>query len=379
MMNLFDQFNKDTGVGELNSMPDKKYAIKKLQRGPDGRMNVIYVDAKTGRQLNSIEGYSIIEAGSELDEVTATEDDKKKKDNTGSRVANRTVGFMGGGSDGVPTGSRVAESVAQERNPANNYGYFDKPNWMGLTSLIPGPLGMATKGANVAANINNADARDTVLTMLNQQPQDSLKGFVKDAIKDTGPYIADLEYQGRTTPVGFEAELRDGRTTLTPEEARKRMLTVPDTKVVVNEQENDGLLSGLKDTGKSVFEAAGNFIDSIFDFGDDEPERYSTNYFPQGPGDVSPHNGTTSLDELLGYDPQKPAAKGAATAGAGSTGSGSGTGNLNNNKSKSYSENYYSGGNVGHPSGGSAPSGYTSGGSSGGSTPSDISSWDGYI
>lgn len=249
-----------------------KYAIRKLVRGPDGTLKVFYIDAATGQQLSNLQGYSLIESGRLMEGVSDSQD--KQNENLGSQVAQSIVpnsGFMSVTGLGSGSDSGVREVQSESRNPQNNYNYIDKPRGLGLTSFLPGGLGMMGKAANMMINANNIQARNTVQTQLGLNPETGVKSTLKGLAKDPGPYIADLKYgkegNQRITPVGFEAQLPDGRTTLTPEEARKRVLTDNTASVEVNVPEPSGLASHIKEGAKSLFDSASSVFDTIFDFG----------------------------------------------------------------------------------------------------------------
>ena len=108
----------------------KKYAIRKLVRGEDGLMKVAYVDAATGEQLDSLEGYIVYsineaqKAGITLpSNVTDATKDNDEEDTTASKIRNLVSFDANSGGDAVRTG-RSAEGLGGllNRSPSNNYG-----------------------------------------------------------------------------------------------------------------------------------------------------------------------------------------------------------------------------------------------------------------
>lgn len=113
-----------------------------------------------------------------------------------------------------------------EPTAADNYGYINKPGYMSFLGMAPVPgAGMASAALNGGINIGNNQAIRTAQRMLGipTQKPNIAKDFIKSP-KDG--FIGDLPIQGKNYPVGFEGKTKDNRTTLTPEEARKRDISV---------------------------------------------------------------------------------------------------------------------------------------------------------
>ena len=109
-----------------------------------------------------------------------------------------------------------------EPTAADNYGYINKPGYMSFLGMAPVPgAGMASAALNGGINIGNNQAIRTAQRMLGipTQKPNIAKDFIKSP-KDG--FIGDIPIQGKNYPVGFEGKTKDNRTTLTPEEARKR-------------------------------------------------------------------------------------------------------------------------------------------------------------
>ena len=95
---------KDT---ETDTSTDKKYAIRVLQRLPNGTVGVFYLDALTGEMLSSLDGYELVsdgnlEGGNEVDDTTDSSDssDSPWGEDGNVRRFGSASKFGGGGGDG---------------------------------------------------------------------------------------------------------------------------------------------------------------------------------------------------------------------------------------------------------------------------------------
>lgn len=104
-----------------------------------------------------------------------------------------------------------------------NYGYVDKPGFMKFSNFMPGPIGTASRVTSGMINQGNSQAvrrAREAMGLPNDKPS-----FLRDVIKGSkNGKIADVEIAGKNYPVGFEAQDKDKKTTLTPNEARMRGL-----------------------------------------------------------------------------------------------------------------------------------------------------------
>ncbi len=176
------------------------------------------------------------------------------------------------------------------RDMTNNFGYINKPGWMGATAALPGALGLGAKAVNVGMNVNNqqavADARET-LGLPEQSTFDQAKGFVKD----NKGLVGNVEINKQNYPVGFEAEDPTGRTTLTPNEARTRSLTLGGMTEVAPPAQEKSKVGSFFD---NLFDEASNTLQDIFK--DDTPT--ATHEMAMQPGKFpvtpeAPENGAT--------------------------------------------------------------------------------------
>jgi hypothetical protein len=110
-----------------------------------------------------------------------------------------------------------------EPTAAENYGYVNKPGFMSLTGMLPGPMGIASRVTSGMINQGNNQAirrAREALGLPNEKP--SFLGDVYKSPKDGK--VAEVTIGNQDYPVGLEAKTKDNRTTLTPNEARMRGL-----------------------------------------------------------------------------------------------------------------------------------------------------------
>ena len=283
-----------------NAAPtETRYAIRKLARQPDGTMRVVYVDAMTGQQLSSLDGYQVTTAGN-----TSTFSPSKTKTKTGDTPSDEETtaekikkGVKDTSSDEGPVqvGSEGSPSGLLDRSVGNNYGYIDAPNWLGLASFLPGIGGTAASAAKYGIRANDTaatgEARGT-LGLEGNSGMDWLTGLLGTSDPQK---VADVSIGDNKYAVGLEATNKQGMTTLTPMEARNRSLitgqplvelTTPQSKqfyddfAAENPQEKGGFLSGVGNAVSgllggigSVASSVGTGISSLFDgiFGSGTP------------------------------------------------------------------------------------------------------------
>lgn len=126
------------------------------------------------------------------------------------------------------TGSDVGFDVpssAFDRTPANNYGYIDKPMALGIVGMLGGPVSkLGTKMISMAINANNVVAVDTARRSMGLEPL-SKKEKSQGLMNDTKGYLGDVVVGDQQYAVSIGGIAPDGRTALTPDEARKRGMT----------------------------------------------------------------------------------------------------------------------------------------------------------
>lgn len=251
-----------------------KNLVRRLVRGPDGQMRLIFVDPVTGTPVANPQGYNIVNPGntqdlSELglnpfktDPPKGTEAPKS----VSQTVINDQITNKNNDAGGAEGGSGFS------RDPTNNYGYVDQPGFMGLTNYAPGMIGMVSKGINAGINANNMGAVNAargVMGLEDLGPMDTAKGFFGfDKGLEKG-HVADVSIGKNEYSIGLEAMDDLGRTTLTPEEAKSRSVSlgpikeIDDPEVGKSAHTSGGVFSGISN-------AVSSFMDSIF--GPDEDD-----------------------------------------------------------------------------------------------------------
>jgi len=159
-----------------------------------------------------------------------------------------------------------------------NYGYVDKPGYLSFLGMAPVPgAKMATAAINSGINVGNNQAirrAREAMGLPNAKPS-----LAKDMISSPKDgKIADVDIAGQTYSVGFEAQDKDKKTTLTPNEARMRGMM------------NGGMTEKSSPKKESVFSRV---KDSVFGKKDDMDE--GTKNFHSGLG--------LSYDNENGYQP----------------------------------------------------------------------------
>lgn len=145
----------------------------------------------------------------------AREEDKSEEELDQLEYIKKLLGSRGG--DPNDFDQEYVEPTA-----ADNYGYINKPGYMSFLGMAPVPgAGMAATALNTGINMGNNQAIRTAQRMLGIPTEKP--NLVKDMVKSPKDgFIGDVPIQGKNYPVGFEGKTKDNRTTLTPDEARKR-------------------------------------------------------------------------------------------------------------------------------------------------------------
>lgn len=211
----------ETGTGTT------KYAIRKLMRGEDGLMKIVYVDAATGEQLQSLEGYIVYseneaeKAGIGVTDATGEvpESGIDNKSETTAQKLKREVTDQE--SDGPHVGGEGSGRGFLDRSSGNNYGYIDTPNWLQAVGFLP-VVGPVAKMADRVIGVNNTAANNAArdeIGLDNLGPLRSLGNIFGGRDEST---IANVNIGENPYSVGFEALNKKGQTTLTPGEAVRR-------------------------------------------------------------------------------------------------------------------------------------------------------------
>jgi len=193
----------------------KPYAIQKQVMAPDGTLQTVFVDAKTGKPIPNPKGYQVVQQP--VQPTTASTPRQETRDNP------TNTDIVTGNADKK---SETAVSKAVETTKEkNNYGYTDKPGIMGLAGFVPGPLGLLGTATNLGWNAKNQAAVSEQRTALGFSTQPGQRAL--GTAIDTNGYIGEGKVtapSGKTSvaPVDFDGVGPNNRTAYTPEEARKR-------------------------------------------------------------------------------------------------------------------------------------------------------------
>jgi len=243
----------------------KPRAIQQLVRGPNGVMQMVYVDPTTGRQVSNPTGYNVTQNNDmNLNFIDPLKDETpkpKEKEIVSPQIEQQPRV----GSDHVVD---PRDNQIDPRDVTNNFGYTHKPGWVSLTSALPGMLGIAGKAVNAGFNANNMTAANEARKMMGI-PEFSGWESVKGVVKNNQGQVADVKIGQTPYSVGFEALSPTGATNLTPDEANKRANITNQDINLLSQDEVDaknkkfedsfpeasgGLLSGLRNDISSFFD-----------------------------------------------------------------------------------------------------------------------------
>jgi Peptidase M15 len=190
-----------------------------------------YIDATTNTPIDNPSGYEVMEWPKEIPFP--------------SNEQIQTTGIVPYLEDIARESSRDYDYKANEkmapRDASNNYGYQNKSFLMEASQMLPGAPGMAMKAINVLQNIDNKAAINSARNMLGLEDSPRMS----NVLKDTKGSIANAKIGNEEYSIGFEALDNKGRTTLTPEEARRRgMMT--DGVTELSKAENKVALKDFK-------------------------------------------------------------------------------------------------------------------------------------
>ena len=302
--------------------------VTKTVIGQNGQVQQIQVDPVTGQEINLTgSGYDAINNGGSYwspNIYNQDEEDGHDEDTTAQQVINPDDGYQ----RERASDPRDRMTKSQMSGPTNNFGYIDKPGWMGYMSNLPGMPGLIGKGVNAAVNTNNAIAMNKARDLMDIDPMGPGQ-MLGQIAKDKKGQVANVNIGNENYNVGFEALSPAGQTNLTPQEAQTRAGFM-NTNVAENSQafakqdarefqrqqqpQNKGFFSGIKDS-------ISGFVDSLFG---GKPEARETNargfYDGYGPDSFpdAPEAPTRSDRDYSGYSRgDSPQADHAVDSGAG--------------------------------------------------------------
>lgn len=286
----------DSSKPDLNldhGFVSKPYARRKVIKNPDGSIQVIYEDVRTGKQVNP-KGYTVIQSDNAIDStnVQATQGEslaKKPEDANNKSLSQEIIRDHGPDSITPDTKSQAGES------------YYNKPGWMGYTSMIPGPIGLAAKLGNMGVNANNTAAVNDQRATLGFAPNPTSKN-IGSTLFDQQGYIGDISTPKAngtvsTAPVSFEATDKNQRTAYTPEEARLHEIMAASKPATEQEQQAaiGSFNNQFPEANKSFF---GGLVASAKDF--------TNNIFGSNPTPVTGsgvYTGSTNTSNTGGFPP----------------------------------------------------------------------------
>lgn len=293
------------------------FAIRKLQRNPDGTVSVVYIDASTGQPVQNLSGYQIADLNNEasLEDLGIDPVSEQNKEET---EAEKVINHSRDGGENQGATHEAYNGVG--RTESNNFGYFDKPTGTGLAlGMLGGTFGtIVDKGINLNNAIAMEDARK-VAGISNDSPF----GFIKDAMMGTKDgRVGDVKIGDQQYSVGLEAQDKFGRTTLTPEEARERALITGQTPTAASKADVKSSIESFRATNKTgrnntiagalaggvsdMVSGFNNFFSDIF--GGGEKDWKGDSYYPDAPsgrnsGGGKPQTTKTTLSDFIGYTP----------------------------------------------------------------------------
>lgn len=216
-----------------------KKAYKKLARLPNGTNGVVHIDVETGKEVpkDQLKSYEIISAGGQSDlnlNKEETTQDTQEFDDVLKRILS---------SDGNNWEQEVA---SMSRTPANKYGWIDIPSWLEKTGKYV-PAAKVAVGVAAASNVVAKNAARESMGL----PPLSLKDGLRDVIKAQDPKVADVQIGKQIYSVTIDGgPTKDGRTSLTPNEARNRAGVLGGLKEATPEQSTANEQSYNRMTGQ---------------------------------------------------------------------------------------------------------------------------------
>ena len=310
-------------MAETQNDTQKKTAVRRLVRGPDGRVHVVFVDADTGKQLQNIDNYHVIDSFQQQQEqlgISPLQNDKPADKTTAEQVKQSTVN-EGKGNNSNATDQQQQNGGGQS-NPAprgmsNDFGFMQEPAALGAVGFMPGVVGAIGKAANVGFNVNNVAASNAARETLGLDrlgAKDTVKGALGFGAYDDGK-VADVNIGTNGYTVDFGGVTTDNRTALTPNEARQRSMVTgqPIQEATPAQAAANAAAANTHRSGiGGLFDAAKGFAGNIFGglwqgakqvLSIDQPrvsptefDYVDTSYYPDAPTQSSGFSGGSNAD-----------------------------------------------------------------------------------
>lgn len=232
-------------------------AIRRFVKNSNGKMTPIFIDYNTGKRISDLKDYFVYDEADlkEMGVVVSeknTPEEKKQNDTKLKRVIEGKGDYYSGTSRDNPL-------EKSDRSVGNNYGYIDKPAAIKYSGMLPGPLGTVGKVANAAINMNNKKAVSLAREGVGLEKKTDWTG----PIGDNKGYVGDITYGDATTSVGLEAEDKNKRTTLTPNEARMRVQLAGAKEATKEEKEASIKSAKAANPKKGIGGIAGRFFEKV--------------------------------------------------------------------------------------------------------------------
>lgn len=273
----------------------KPRALQKFVRGADGKIKVMYVTEQglpippANIQAGEFEIATNDQSKYYGQDAPAATETKANTANAGSGVTD--TGTSAGGSstfaDQVSgmTGKPInkfnpqAQPRMQPRNTdgsqgpnlqgdPNLTGYTDKPGWLGATSMLPGAAGMAGRAVNAGINLGNHAAVNNARESIGLDRRDGLMDTARGIMRDNQGQVADASINGEDYSVGIGEKMYggggltpQGNTSLTPNEARNRALTLGGITEIPQRQGYQGSIPGTQPQSQDI----AGILSGVFD------------------------------------------------------------------------------------------------------------------
>lgn len=177
--------------------PKKPYAVRRVEKKPDGMLRTIFVDAETGEEVFDLDKYNVVDGfTSNLEELKLLPKEEVEKAKKEIKDEEKKSGKHDDGGEyyhGLDPNSPEAK-VARQAGFSD--GYISENEALNIAKSMPGMIGMGAKGLDIARRLNNASVVNTARNTLGIEKKEGL-----------GPgQVGDITIGGKNYPVGFEAE-----------------------------------------------------------------------------------------------------------------------------------------------------------------------------
>lgn len=246
-----------------------------------GNPRVVFVDSQTGNEVTNTDGYRLLEHGTgfeQFDDYYNPDQDQNEteintdKDQTEDLAKwfeeNRHLWLNG--RDEVNT-----QGEPVERSLENNFGFNSKPGWMSILSMVPGFIGLAGKGINVAMNVSNMAAIQAARQFFGLEPLSPME-MARGAVKGTDGYVGDVEIGGEQVGIGLDQGTKSpaGRHTITPQQATQRAEEIGSQITPVSkEQQEQAEEQASKENNQSFGEKALSKVKGLVGVDDYNPDE----------------------------------------------------------------------------------------------------------